>query len=378
MKARPLARLMGLVAIGALIAGGRPRYLPGQVSWQVATRPRIDVMGQAASGELVFETPVFAMLASNGNLLVADKGSTSIRVVDGKGRLVRNVGRRGDGPGEFGYIGWGVACGVDSMLVGQPSMFSMIAKDGRVVRRFRVPADSGPASLKGVGCLADGSIVYQTAMMDWDQQRIPDMFVTRVGFAATTRLGAFLWKVDSLPGGEWVGTHPGGYPRPLGTNYSAVVTGASVMVGVSDRQAFTALPSRRLIALELAGKPGSPSDEELESAIQQVADIAPPDFRSRVEAALRRFPKPDKRPLFYGAVGDPTGCVWVQLSAPGEPQTTYAIVAASSGAPVAQVRVPLALRIFQVGADYIVGLTFDQNDEPHIVVLDLTRRPVRP
>src|SRR3954468_21083211 len=66
-----------------------------QAEWPVAPKPIVDIPGVDASGNEVFQNLAGAVRLSNGYLIVADKGSTSIRLIDPSGKLIKSVGRQG-------------------------------------------------------------------------------------------------------------------------------------------------------------------------------------------------------------------------------------------------------------------------------------------
>ena len=75
-----------------------------------------------------------AIMLSNGEIVVANRGSSQLRWYDSRGRYIRSVGRRGQGPGEFKSLyvfeGRGDTVFVDD---GQNRRVSRISPDGRYI-----------------------------------------------------------------------------------------------------------------------------------------------------------------------------------------------------------------------------------------------------
>lgn len=90
----------------------------------------------AADGELAFGSIGDVAVDAAGNLYVTDGLGSVVHVIDTKNRLVRTIGRRGDGPGDLNgpkYIGWlGDSLWV-SEFRGRTSLFT---GDGKFVRRI--------------------------------------------------------------------------------------------------------------------------------------------------------------------------------------------------------------------------------------------------
>src|SRR3970040_2044149 len=87
-----------------------------QATWVVDRTPILDVPGVATTGTLIFGYAAGGMRLADGGLLIADRAENSIRVLDATGKLVRSVGRTGDGPGEFQSMMWAGRCGPHSLL----------------------------------------------------------------------------------------------------------------------------------------------------------------------------------------------------------------------------------------------------------------------
>lgn len=99
--------------------------------------PLIDIGGPRTP--LLFSVPS-AYLSADGGLVVLNAGMSQILYVDRTGRLVRSVGRAGQGPGEFtarGMIAW--RCAADSLLVLDQlqNRYTLLDAAGDVVRVVR-------------------------------------------------------------------------------------------------------------------------------------------------------------------------------------------------------------------------------------------------
>src|SRR3954469_16440414 len=133
-----------------------------QADWPVSPKPILDVVGIDASGGEGFQNVAGPVRLSNGNLIVADKGSTSIRLIDSKGKLIKSVGRQGSGPGEYRIIAAGSPC-ADSLIVWAVETTDMVGESGAAARQFKLPADNPRmAPMFNVSCARNGNFVYVT------------------------------------------------------------------------------------------------------------------------------------------------------------------------------------------------------------------------
>src|SRR5438128_497345 len=133
-----------------------------QAEWAVSTKPILDIAGVDANGTEIFQNLAGAVRLSNGNLIIADKGSTSIRLIDSKGKLIKSVGRQGSGPGEYRILAAASPCG-DSLMVWAVEKTLMVGESGDVAREFALPSDGSrmQPSLK-VSCARGGTFIYLT------------------------------------------------------------------------------------------------------------------------------------------------------------------------------------------------------------------------
>ncbi len=104
-------RLLALTSLGAGAVGlaprvegsfGEPRGVPQSCDSELVEQIRIGTLTGAA--EYSFSHIVSIAVGAGGRLFVADADLVSIREFDSEGRFVREIGRQGEGPGEFRSI----------------------------------------------------------------------------------------------------------------------------------------------------------------------------------------------------------------------------------------------------------------------------------
>jgi hypothetical protein len=357
--------------------------LAAQTTWVATTI--VDVPGVAASGEVNFEYPVGATRLQNGFLLIADKGPSSVRLIDSKGKLVKTISRKGPGPGEFRSMLAAVGCGRDSLLVWDYSArLATIVTASGVARRFSIPSVAGPRPpLLDIACTTDGRIGYVSEPTGRVQSALPGVFGTTASVVITARDGKVITQFDELPGSQFVSTvsprgGQGAFPRPLSASTLLTGMGDRLLFGSSDSSQVTVLApdgSRSYIAIPTAAR-RAPTDAEFEAAAAAIAALAPKAMVQSAQDQLTKSPRPERLPAYTALHGTNDGRLWVQTSPQGA--TSLDLLACDmEGHVVGKLHIPLALTIYEIAGGHIVGAYSDASDEVHVVDLKISRRETR-
>jgi len=344
-----------------------------QAEWAVSTKPILDIPGVDASGTEIFQNLGGAVRLSNGNIVVADKGSTSIRLIDSKGKLIKSVGRQGSGPGEYRIIAAGSPC-ADSLIVWAVETTVMVGESGAAARQFKLPADNPRmAPMFNVSCARNGNFVYVTQPLA--RAATPQGLMSMKSAVLTTdRQGKILAQVDSIPSGLWMAVGGGGFPVPLGPITTAVAVGDHIAVGVSDSaRIWIIAPDGKRSTITVPFTPRPPTDQEMSDAIDAVADMAPVPLRPRLLPELKKAQKPATLPAYFGLFADPDGVLWVQQTPPGAKRTDF-LAMSLDGKILARTIIPMTVKVLDIGRDYILASYDDANDETHLAVFSLRKR----
>ena len=196
-------------------------------------------IGAEGDPDYEFSTIVAVLRLPTGDVAVADWSTQSIRVFDPMGKLIRKLGRRGAGPGEFRGI-------FDLFLAGD----TLIAYDGRLRRLTRFLATGalvgvqliqpatgdGPVNL--AGRLASGRWLVTTPHSpSWAQGHGTYRDTLRVGSIAASSTGAVRW-VGGFPGATMFAYMPGQAKTswaagmlPVSASGLAAALGDTIVVG---------------------------------------------------------------------------------------------------------------------------------------------------
>ena len=354
-----------------------------QATWVVDRTPILDVAGVSSDGTVIFSNAAGGMRLRDGGLLIADRGESSIRVIDAAGKLVRSVGRAGGGPGEFQSILWAGPCGADSMLVWDLSrrQASMIAPNGTIARQFAVPAQDTAQRPSQFSCSSRGAMAYRSVPRqnrDAPNAQNPNLVGVLAAVYRTGRDGVVLQRFGDIPAGEVAAfVSPSGgrgaVPRPLGRTAHVATLDDAVVISSADSALVTIVRADgRSSRHALPIIPRAPTKEELDHAVQSTASMAPPAMRQSLAQQLATIPAPERLPAISALMTDADGLVWVQTTPPGG-RTVDFLVIQSTGGILARVQIPVSLTIFEIGRDYVLGSYTDAADETHVAVLRLRR-----
>lgn len=352
-----------------------------QATWTVDRAPILDVPGVATDGKVNFGYSGGATRLADGSLLVADRADNSVRVIDASGKLVRTLGRAGQGPNEFASIIWAGWCGADTLMVWDLGrrQASMVGANG-IGRQFAIPAGDTAQTPYLFSCARNRTMAYVSAPRP-DRSAGPPAANVMAVIAAVYRVnneGAVIQRLGVVPGGEVVAaTGPtggrGAAPRPLGRAAYVAAVGDAIVISSADSAQLTIVPangSTRTIAIPVTLR--APTRDEFEAAVHATASMLPAQARQAMTPQLAASPMPQKLPPVSALFSDPEGLLWVQTSPPGA-RAIDLLVMQLDGRLTSRVQVPQAMTIHEIGRDYILGSFTDANDEPHVTVLRLRR-----
>jgi hypothetical protein len=306
----------------------------------------------------------------SGVIAVADGEAQVVRVYDLSGRLLRTLGRRGTGAGEFQAIDW-LAPAADSILA-----FDLVA---RRLTMFGAPTRVRVAALAGaegtitapIGRYADGTLLVAAGDPTFPfQGREGSVRHDSVTLIRASAEGEAIDTIARVAWGESFGVAIGEgdrrflapMPRPFGPRASAAVVGDDVVVGEAkrhelkifgaggalvrsirrDRDPLPVTPDA-IAAFKEAQRRGS-----AERGLQAEVDAA-------LVAALERAPWPDRLPAYDWVLADPDGNLWVLDYGVRRDQPGSWNVFTAEGRWLGTVVTPARFRVEQVGRDWVLG-----------------------
>jgi sugar lactone lactonase YvrE len=310
------------------------------------------------------------------NIWVLEFSTQEIRVFDPSGHHLRNIGRKGQGPGEFIYPD-GMALAPDGLVwVHDPQngRFSVFSQDGKFVRQ-QLAISNGYGFIWFGGIDAKGRI--------WDQ------LIGQTQEGRMRRASGDWQQVDTValppchqPGGtpeEGVFKLPRGgmgvpfFPRPVATidfdnsGFWCVPSGAEyrvLKIGIEKRDTLARISGKaERVAVTTA---------ERDSAINRVKEF----MKRAGEASIDWSRIPRYKPIVLGGFVDADGRLWLQRQGP-EPGALFDVFTAQ-GKSVATVKVPFTVSTFKkpvVHGNVAYFISQEAGEVPYVVRGHLVATP---
>lgn len=343
-------------------------------NWVVPSAPRL-VIGARPGEEIGLIRG--AAMHPDGRIALIDQHGPSVLLFHPDGRLLRTLGRSGQGPGEFsdpfglGWIG-------DSVYIADSAnrRITVFLSDGRMVRDQRLDV---PFVIGEIHRFADGR---------WVVRRQNRFGVGRgMGLARDTieyfvldetmRSPAFVARVPGVVGATlMVNGSPGVRTAPFSPRPVAAVWGRCLYQTTTDlpRVVLFTSDTQRVSEVTFRGASRRVTMEDRESFLKRLLARIPSREREQLLPAVRTaMPFPENLPLTQGMVVDALGYVWLQRFEPGDQGRTFRILGPTLE-DLGDFDLPVPLyRLVQVGSDFVLGIQLGPQDEERLLLLSLDR-----
>ncbi len=359
---RRLCVLFTLISAAAYGCGADSRQADSTVDnlgIQVSAEPTVAVT--AADDSLGLIDISDATRLSDGSIAIADAFGDAVRVIGRDGRLIRTIGRSGEGPGEFRSPGWIAQCTPDTLFVWDRlrSVMSVFTPEGDLDRSFSL---SDQPFLLSCG---DGLIAY-LARLDASTSTGNDGSLLRSRSMLVNSAGDSVGSLGLLQAGQ---------ARTLGLMTVIAVSGAGVVIGTADSSHLSIVNRTdgtvRKLPVPVVRKPAT--EALFEAAIDRQMDLVARSTRDELIRRMLRAPgAPDLLPAYRGLAVDPHGLGWLTITPYGTGATEILIVDLASGR-VQLVKLPHDLDVLEVGGDYLLARYADDTGTRHLVVYSVSR-----
>lgn len=370
----PLALLLALGACNRSPGpGSGASSLP---EWRIDPTPLVSIGKVTGDSSYIFAGIAAVRLAPDGQILVADRSSGTLRLYDDSGRFEREMGRRGDGPGEFQYIADAFLAPPDTILAydGMSYRLTKFLMDGRLAHTVTFHAPDGMPAIY-LGTFADG--LYAVA---WISQGPRDLAgisadVMRVGrFRAD---GTMAGVVATDVGMRRLGSPRGVSPLPFSPSFSAVLLGDTVFHtdGLAGRVDATGETGDSVRTFHVTGKAWT-----LQAAIRRLKTALDSADLRRLDQ-LAGTAGLDTIPTISDMLREEGDRLWLKTYDPAaDSYMVYRkrtggewLVVETSGAPVARVQVPADVRLMEIRGNRVAGIATDTLGVERVQVFALHR-----
>ena len=365
-----------------IVENARP-VTGSRLDWRVGEAPAVSIGTlEGDEGDMLFIV-LDASRLPDGRIVLANAGSSELRVFSAAGAHLATWGGQGEGPGEFGpytpetVSRWpGDSIVGDDMFRRRIQVFDAEGNHGRTVTL----ADGYQSFL---GVMPDGTLLVKpSTVLSGGVFGAPEALVRKdEDFGLLLPDGELRISLGAHPGEEWFSSPAAAMarPHPFGRATIAAIWGDLAVVSPNDRYELRAYSSdgslTRIIRRDHELR--SPTQSELDAWLaERYADL-PDDRRTRLFQQLDGMAPVEFFPAFEALESDPLGYLWVQeYPLPGEQDNVWTVFD-PVGRVMGFVETPLGLDVFEIGEDYVLGMAADENDVERVQLWPLDRSPVQ-
>lgn len=334
-----------------------------RLPWRISDEPSLSIGSVAGGGPGQLHWVMDATRLPDSRIVIANAGSSELRVFNPDGSHAGTWGGRGEGPGEFAseaptvVAHWpGDSIAAPNRWAGRLSIFDKDGNHGRDVH-----LEAGLANV--VDLLPDGGIVTGgIAGMHGGMTGSTGLVRPDVEWKVLGPDGKLDASLGKFPGTEWWAVFARGgqiqssQVHPFGRNTVGAVWGDLVAIGdqaVYEIKAFAA-DGTLVRVVRRDGDLGSPTRAEQDRYWERRYADRPPDSRAESLRAVRDMPLVDSYRAFSTILSDPLGYLWVR-----EYRRRVWTVFDPEGRVQGLVEMPSGLGVFEIGEDYILGRSRD-------------------
>lgn len=356
--------------------------------------PTVTIGVLDGSSNYQFEFLSGAWKTSDGTIIVADRGQTSLLFYDERGTFVRRVGRQGAGPGEMRYMGQAFPYRGDSIAVFDLGMrqISVFDANGEYARSFtsRVTYTRKPNYLPSQSCcqitgaFADGSFLVHP----------PDEIPTQPGPPRLSTLSLLRLTADG-EGPDTIGTfesrlfaHDGSAPNGirgyetvlpfLYSHFPDAVVGGNAQDNVLI---FTPLGHVGSDTVRLGPPPPEMTDDirsRRETLIREDYARRPQFYEGGIDRMMEGT-YPARVPAFSHVLVDDENRIWVgdwsvhESAYQSDPAGKRYHIHNRSGHAIASIVLPPGARLTWAGRNEIITVEHDSLDVQYVRVYSISR-----
>jgi hypothetical protein len=328
---------------------------------------------------------------SDGDLVVADGGSRTVRLYGSTGVFKKLLGKAGSGPGEFRDPRQVLIHAEDSISVWDDSWYRVTRFDSEgnfsgvhTFARDRVAKFATPPLYPGVGRLmASGDLLVRliekskaSAVEGWSRKESGALLVS-AQFASVDTLMFFAGAEQVLVESPW---GPLAVAPALGRQTLITVqpNDGRACIGEQERaevHCFGEGGVRSAVRWQDQSRPLRGDEGEIIEWRERTLEIYEQKLsRDDARRFVAQIPLPAERPPYTGLVLDAGGNLWVRLgpAGRGEAEMDEHFVFDPGGRLLGSVMTP-GVRILEIGEDYLIGVYLDEVDVQSIRVYDLAK-----
>lgn len=359
------------ISVGLALVPNPAFAVQGQ-QFTLAPEADLEVGGFGSDVEAELSELAGAMILADGTLLIADRLSRTLKVFDSSGAFIRNVGREGQGPGEFEYvleIGRCVQGEIWVTDVNQRRHRYTEALEFLTTSRYEI-TPLGGGSAYNWACNAQGYELvtgwgdFQSEFREgYYQAQAPVLLLKDGELVADFGMRLSSERIGSL---RPDGTPAGSGPHPFGR---------ATVVGLADDRAYIGsadgyeievydLAGQRLPSLTWEGPALSYQRNWVEEWAEEVVASASETRRPALRRYYRDLPALEQFPAYDRIAVADDGGIWVRLFPRPTGDTARWVIFGAQHRLLGHVVLPRDAEIWQIVGGRVLYSVSDEFDVP--------------
>ena len=369
-----------------------------RLGWRVAPEPSLAIGASDGDPPYLLHRVRDAMQLPDGRIVVANAGSSELRVFDASGTHTATWGREGEGPGEFTSLGGVDTWSGDSLVAWNTSypLVSIYDRQGNHGRSFSLAAGD-PYSF--VTAIRGGMILANNERTGGSSGAAGDRLTRNEGhYQVRDGEGLAAASLGTYPVREFYTSTIAGtrilMEIPFMRRVAAAAWGDLAVIAPSHNYQVRAYAPdgtlSRIVRRDHTLVPTTPAHRDayfLENIrSQRIRTGDPVDEGEALRQARETFadlPLPETLPAFATLLTDALDHLWVaefrildgEFEIPGQETSEGPLwtVFDPDGHVLGFVETPLGLRVFEIGANYLLGHSTDEDGVEYVELWPLRR-----
>jgi hypothetical protein len=346
---------------------------------RVAPAPSLTIGTAAGEAHTLLTRVTSGVILRSGTIALANTGSQTVLFFDAQGRFIGNVGRSGQGPGEFSSLSWIKSFGPDGVIAYDRARRVTVIRDSAQLVRT--------TSLNGVpvGIFHDGTLLFSQRMsraleIDGEVTRDSSIYMTVRDFASAD--AAVTDTVGKFPNSDLPVTTSASSgavaavisrPMPFARTASAAVVRDGFIFGDGSRYEIRFFTGNGVLRQVL--RVDTPVHALTAGDVSNYLAVAlartAPETRAAQERTLRSLPKPRSVPAYGTIMVDDRERIWVQAFTVDQSSAHLWTVFDSTGSLLGRVETPANFRVLHFRSDRVLGVRTDADGVERVLVFSL-------
>lgn len=353
-----------------------------RLGWKVDSDPNLSIGALEGEDPYLLHQVFDAMKLSDGRIVVANRGSQELRVFDATGVHLATWGGQGEGPGEFNSLLQVANWPGDSLVAwySQGDRLSIFDVAGNIGRTL-MPGDPG----NRVEEVVHSGAILTSRSSGGGLGSAVGLVRRESSYEVLDGTGRSVAALGPRPDADLLVSGSGNV-----FSFRTIPFTPSTRTGVwADRFVVAPNHSYEIKAYDATGMPTLivrrehtpvvPTSAHRDADIERRVALRPPEEqaerRRELQARYAEVPMAETFPAFGEIIADAMEHLWVQeYDLPGEQrEKPLWTVFNREGRVLGFVETPSGLRIYEIGADYILGRATDDLGVEYVQVWPLSR-----